>query len=324
MQKMFDALLRTLETGEPAVLATIVAAHGSTPRDPGTMMAVFPGGAMAGTIGGGNVEFEACRHAGQLLERRENDLRDYRFIQGEGQGGTVTVHFHFLSGRPEEVDAIRRLPRLAEDGKGAWLLRRLEGAAVTAMEAAALGGAKPGLLGRKTIRSGGWLSIPVERPGRLFLFGAGHVAQSLLPVVSRIGFRTLVYDDRPEFARPERFPEAQQVLCAPFDALGGRLTIGPEDYVVVMTSSPQTDCQVLSRVLRSGARYIGCIGSDRKLAICRARLLAEGFTPEEYDTVNAPIGLAIGAETPEEIAVSIAAELIAFRSGTERPGPRPS
>ncbi|MPM43931.1 putative xanthine dehydrogenase subunit A [bioreactor metagenome] len=86
-----------------------------------------------------------------------------------------------------------------------------------------------------------------------------------------------------------------------------------------MTRGHQADYEVLTQVLRSGARYIGCIGSRQKLDLCRKRLLAAGFTPDEYAILHAPIGLSIGAQTPEEIAVSVAAELISFRAGMEIP-----
>ena len=91
----------------------------------------------------------------------------------------------------------------------------------------------------------------------------------------------------------------------------------PEDYVVVMTRGHQADYEVLTQVLRSGAKYLGCIGSRRKLALCRDRLLADGFTEAEYSRLHAPIGLAIGAQTPAEIAVSVAAEMIAVRAGLD-------
>ena len=122
------------------------------------------------------------------------------------------------------------------------------------------------------------------------------------------------YDDRPEFADPVRFPWAEAFLCCPFSALAEKIKVTPDDYVVIMTRGHQADYEVLTQTLRSGAKYIGCIGSKKKLAFCRDRLLAAGFTAEEYAGVHAPIGLAIGAETPEEIAVSVTAEMIAVRA----------
>ena len=146
----------------------------------------------------------------------------------------------------------------------------------------------------------------------------GHVSRALVPVLSSVGFRPVVYDDRPEFADPALFPAAEGVLCGDFTDLARQVTVTADDYVVVMTRGHQADYEVITQVLRSGARYLGCIGSKRKLALCRDRLLQAGFTPEEYARLHAPIGLAIGAQTPEEIAVSVAAEMIAVRAGLEK------
>ena len=141
--------------------------------------------------------------------------------------------------------------------------------------------------------------------------------------LASLGFRPVVYDDRPEFADPALFPKAEKTLCGDFAWLSEQVTVTPEDYVVVMTRGHQADYEVLTQVLRSGAKYLGCIGSKRKLALCRERLLAAGFTDEEYARLHAPIGLAIGAQTPEEIAVSVAAEMIAVRAGLENGLRRP-
>ena len=141
--------------------------------------------------------------------------------------------------------------------------------------------------------------------------------------LASLGFRPVVYDDRPEFADPALFPKAEKTLCGDFARLSEQVTVTPEDYVVVMTRGHQADYEVLTQVLRSGAKYLGCIGSKRKLALCRERLLAAGFTDEEYARLHAPIGLAIGAQTPEEIAVSVAAEMIAVRAGLENGLRRP-
>ena len=120
-----------------------------------------------------------------------------------------------------------------------------------------------------------------------------------------------------EFVTPEAFPQAEGLLCGPFTELARHITVTPEDYVVIMTRGHQADYEVLMQVLRSGAKYLGCVGSRRKLALCKERLLAAGFTETEYARLHAPIGLAIGAQTPSEIAVSVAAELIAVRAGVQ-------
>ncbi len=331
MREFWKQMIHGLEEGQPVCLVSLLESAGSTPRGAGVMMAVFPDGRIAGTIGGGNVEFEAQHLAAEVLRTGENLTRAYRFVQGDERalgmicGGDVTVHFQYLAGGDEEHGAIfHALTEADAQGKDTWLLMCLDGDTVTAMGLAHRDGAQfPGapesiasLLTDQAVLTQGnprWFSIPVVKAGRAYLFGAGHVSRALAEVLHTVGFRCVVVDDRAEFADPAHFPHAEQVLQCNFGSF--QLPIGPDDFVVIMTRGHQADYEVLTQTLRSGARYLGCIGSRRKLALCRDRLLAAGFTAEEYQVLHAPIGLAIGAQTPEEIAVSVAAEMIAVRAG---------
>ena len=157
---------------------------------------------------------------------------------------------------------------------------------------------------------------PLVRAGTVYLFGAGHVSRALAQILAMAEFRTVVYDQRPEAAWRTFFPDAAERICGPFEEALDRLEpITEEDYAVIMTPGHQGDYEVLSQVLRTPAKYIGCIGSRKKVSAARERLLADGFTAAEIDRVWAPIGLPIGGETPAEVAVSVAAQLIACRSG---------
>ena len=275
------------------------------------MMAVAPDGSFAGTIGGGSVEFEALALCRELLRERRDECRSFRFAQGGTAGGTATLHFQYLD--DGALPVIRRLAELADGSGGAWLLRRFEGARVTERGAAAPGEGDPELLRERPVKRDGWLSVMVERPGRLYIFGGGHVACCLAEAAARAGFRVVVYDDRRELATAERFPRAERVLCGPFPELGRQVTLTEHDFTAVITGGPQTDYEVLTQILDKNVQYIGCIGSKRKLTACRDRLLAAGFPERLWERVHAPIGLDIGAETPEELAVAITAELIAVR-----------
>ena len=329
MGNFFNEIARELEEKKPVMLVSILTSSGSTPRGAGTMMAVFKDGKSCGTIGGGNVEYECQKLGRALLREGRCDLRAFRFSPGQAAdlgmvcGGDVTVHFHYLPGDEPELAALFRRAGQA-DGKNenTWLARQLAGAEVAEMllltPAASAEGLPAGLLGERAVLTEGtpcWFAVPVARAGRVYIFGAGHVSAALEPLLEYLGFRTVIYDDRPEFADPKRFPGAERVLCGSFESLGERISLGPDDYVVVMTRGHQADYEVLAQTLRSGTRYVGCIGSRRKLALCRDRLLAAGFTDEEYQRLHAPIGLDIGAQTPEEIALSVAAELVAVRAG---------
>ena len=157
---------------------------------------------------------------------------------------------------------------------------------------------------------------PLTRAGTVYLFGGGHVARELAHILAMTDFRVAVCDQRKQAVSRTYFPEASSLLCCPFEeALERTGPVTAEDYVVIMTPGHQGDYEVLRQALRTPARYIGCIGSRKKVAVTRERLLAEGFTGEDIGRVHAPIGLPIGGETPAEVAVSVAAQLIACRSG---------
>lgn len=159
--------------------------------------------------------------------------------------------------------------------------------------------------------------------GRVLLFGAGHVARALAALLPALEFEYWVVDDRPEFAVEEAFPGAAGVLCEEMAAAVERLEPTEEDLIVIMTRGHEHDYEVLHKALTTPAGYIGLMGSRRKIAMTRQRLEEEGFAPEQFDRVSTPIGLSIGAETPAEIAVSVAAQLIAWRAGQRGAGAKP-
>lgn len=155
-----------------------------------------------------------------------------------------------------------------------------------------------------------------EGETRVFLFGGGHVARALVPILALAEFSVEVWDDRPGMAAQPFFPDAAACRCGPYPgALEVLPSVTEEDFVVVMTHGHRADYEVLSQALRTPAKYIGCIGSREKAAAVRERLLAAGFTQENVRRVHSPIGLPIGGKSPGEIAVSVAAQLIACRSG---------
>ena len=160
------------------------------------------------------------------------------------------------------------------------------------------------------------LCEPLSPPATLTICGAGHVGQQLALLASQADFQVRVLDDRPEFARREHFPEAiEEVLTlASYDQALTSMTIDADNLLVIVTHEHTGDYLVLRQALRTGAGYIGMIGSRRKRDALYARLLAEGFSAADLERVHCPIGLEIGAETPLEIAVSILAELIQFRA----------
>ena len=149
---------------------------------------------------------------------------------------------------------------------------------------------------------------------RLIIFGGGHIAKPLSEFAARIGFSLTVIDDRPFFANVGRFPEADKVICEDFEKSFNLINIRKSDYIVVITRGHRYDGVVLREVLKYDVSYVGMIGSRRRVAGMMEELLSEGFSEEKLKLVNSPIGLDIGAITPDEIAISIVAQLISFKN----------
>jgi xanthine dehydrogenase accessory factor len=156
---------------------------------------------------------------------------------------------------------------------------------------------------------------PISSETTAYIFGAGHISQELAPLTKRVGFRTVVLDDRQEFANRERFETADQVIVInSFDRALDELEIDQDSYLVIVTRGHIHDETVLAQALRTNAGYIGMIGSRTKRDATFRTLASEGFTSQDFARVYSPIGLSIGAESPEEIAVSIVGELIKVRA----------
>lgn len=316
--------------GEDAVLATIVSETGSSPRSAGAHLLITGAGRVGGTIGGGPVEYAAIQDAGALLKRRTSARKTYRLRPDGGAelgmlcGGDVDLFFQFISKDDAPAmtllkDACVRLEAYAEK---LWLLIDITSAPKMALygPAVPLSGIdlsaeslknltkhKPVLLetGTRCI-----YGEPINAPGRVFIFGAGHVAQALEPVLSRIGFRCVVLDTRREFLTPELFSKAAVLLPVDYEHIDTPIT--PDDYLIVMTHN--ADLPVVRGLISHTSAYLGLIGSKTKVAAIKDHLRREGVGEEKLNAMNAPIGIKIRSETPEEIAISIAAELIQRRA----------
>lgn len=165
---------------------------------------------------------------------------------------------------------------------------------------------------------GGTMEVLIEpiivKP-TLYIMGAGHVGQALAKIGKTIGFRVVVVDDREEFANREKFPDADEIRVLDFDKVADEIKVNQSSYIVIVTRGHQHDKKVLEAFIRSKAKYIGMIGSKRKVKEVFQSLLDDGIEKELLDRVYAPIGLDIGAQTPSEIVVSIMAEIIAHKYG---------
>lgn len=341
MIQLFETMKSALERGENVVLCSILASSGSAPRGAGAKMAVFQNGQTLGTIGGGAVERIAARQATELFQTgasycqafclAPNQVNDIGMICG----GNVTVYFRFFDHEnARDLELIRTILELLASGQDAWLVSRMEQGKITAMgtfdEAHGLRFAeldetmlRPWLTSSAVYRKGepSYYVEPISRAGRVYVFGGGHVGKALVPVLANVDFRVAVFDNRKDFAKPENYPAAEQVIFGDYYHIEEKVHITERDYVTIMTPGHQADREVLLQAMRSPACYVGCIGSRHKLAATYKYLMENGIPEAELSRIHAPIGITIFAETPEEIAISIAAELIRHRAelaGTEK------
>lgn len=327
MKELFERLLSALERGENAVLCTIVKSSGSTPRGAGAKLAVFEDGATVGTVGGGEIERLSEKLAREVLQHGESLLKDFSLSEaGSGAtgmicGGEASVFFRRFT--PDDAEIIESAAALCGERERAWLVMELYGEKPRCFVLRENGEGAPDCLaseflalltGRTPVLLDGFYAEPLNGETSVYVFGAGHVARALAPVLSRIGFAVTVYDERAEFANEERFPDAAEVVSAPFSDAARRVHVCGDDYIVIMTRGHMADMELLEFALRTDAAYVGMIGSRSKVAATAARLSADGFSNSDIARVHSPIGLPIKAETPEEIAISIAAQLIEFRA----------
>ena len=333
MRNMFKNISELLHAGKDLVLVTVIASSGATPRGAGARMLVADTGRVCGTIGGGAVEFRSEQIAAQMLKEKRSGEHDFSLTRDDVQnlgmicGGAVQVFFRYLpAGDGETLALAETAEKLFAEGKDLWLLSDIGADGRLGLYGKECGyvafDAPDWLDGELTrhphrcVRDGRDIYVEqIHSSGRVYVFGCGHVAQELVPVLSHVGFRCVALDDRPEFARRELFPSAEEVLLIDFTRIADFIRLGEEDYACVMTRGHAFDAVVQAQLLKTPACYIGVIGSKHKKAGVFQRLREEyGFTDEDFARITTPIGLSIKAETPAEIAVSIAAQMIELRA----------
>lgn len=321
MKQLTEKMIRAIEAGEKVVLCTIIASSGSSPRGAGTRMAVFQDGSTCGTVGGGKVEMIAAREAIEIFQTGKTAVRAFGLAPeqvnsiGMVCGGNVTIYYQLLTAA--ELPKLYAMRTALSQNANSWLYLRIREGSVEAFEIldADAAASDPELFcARAVLRKGEPLvyAEPLMRAGRVYLFGGGHVGQALVPVLASVDFRVTVYDNRKELVNGNFFPQAEEVIYGNYKQIS--VTLTEDDYVVIMTPGHQGDFDVLKQVLRHKLRYVGCIGSRHKIARAQELLRQAGISEEVIASVHAPIGLPILAQTPAEIAISIAAEMIRCRA----------
>ena len=333
MRNMFREIAGRLKNGEELVLVTVIASSGATPRGAGARMLVGKGGRICGTIGGGAVEFKSEQLAKKVLEEKRSGEHDFSLTKNDVQnlgmicGGAVNVYFSYIPANDGYVLGIaEEAERRFAEGEDLWLLSEISDGGKLGLWSAAEGffgleapeWTRDIMSRHPTRRKQDGRDFYVEQinsSGKVYVFGCGHVAQELVPVLEHVGFRCVALDDRPEFANERVMRGAEKVLLVDFENIGASVTIGPEDYICIMTRGHAYDTVVQAQALRTPACYIGVIGSKAKTAGVQRQLREQGFTDEDFKRITTPIGLDIKAETPAEIAISIAAQMIEVRAG---------
>ena len=325
MKEFVRATCGLIEQNEPFALASVVRSTGSTPRSSGAKMAVRRDGSIIGTVGGGLAEAMACKKGAALLDKGDGaaelmyvDMTEELAANSDMIcGGGLSILLEAVEPDGPCAAAYLELDGLMRKGVCSVLSTRCEKAdSWRAVDHVVLKEEKAGETRFEEGDKDMSFMEPFVPPAPLFIFGAGHVSLFTARVGAMVGFRTVVLDDRADFANRERFPEADEVVVLPsFDGCCDRLGVGEDAFIVVVTRGHLHDRNVLAEALRTKARYVGMIGSKKKRDKIYDSLLNDGFTQADIDRCHCPIGLTIGAQTPEEIGVSIGAELIMARAG---------
>lgn len=345
MREILPHLDRWQRRAEEIALATVVSRQGSAPRSSGARLCVTRSGEMAGSVSGGCVENDVFEHALRVLDDGRPTLVHYAashelgFDVGLACGGSIDVLIEPFA--PTEAwQAVREALEqqrpaalcvgLAPDALLGRKLAVLEGGACAGSVDPALDGplaveARRFLLeGGATVVALPWRGeerrVFVEafpRPLRLFIVGATHTAVPLCRMARELGFRVTIIDPRSAFATGERFPEADALVRAWPDEAFDEARLDATAYVVALTHDPKFDLPTLARALRSEAAYVGALGSRATHERRKAQLRQQGFGEAELARIRTPVGLDIGGRTPEEIALSVVAEMVAVRRGRD-------
>lgn len=332
MRELHDVLERWRADGEPVALATVIRVEGSVPRPEGAKLLVSGGGRIEGSVSGGCVEGAVAEKArgvlasGKPVIERYGINRNMMWDVGLSCGGAIdvfiqplakeellgfepgTVLLTVVDGPSRVGERLQAVPR-----DGGWDLRGSLGSpeADAELAGAASAAIRSGASRTRTFGDYDVFVDPQVPQPRLIIVGAVHIAVALCEFAARAGFAVAVIDPRERLNNRERFPSAAQLLTGwPEDELPA-LQLDIDTYVAVLTHDEKFDDPTLDFVLRRGVRYVGAIGSKKTQALRRQRLIDAGIPIATIDTLHAPIGLDIGAETPEEIALAILAEMIA-------------
>ena len=349
MQDIYSEIIKTLEKGEKVALATLITRVGSAPRAVGAKYLIKGDGTSVGSIGGGCVEAEVWQEAQKVMENGKGGILHFELTSeqlaegGLACGGNIDIFLEPLS--EDFLNIYQEAVRIRQKGGSAILATLVsvdgdfpkgEGSKILMKTSGEkVGSLLGGLELEKKILSEGKVIVKEKKPKILvlssenrktevllepvfseptvYIFGGGHISEQLAPLAKKVHFKVVVIDDREMFANQERFPEVDEVIVSEFEKCFDQLYIDDSSYIVIVTRGHLYDGFVLEQAVKTNAHYIGMIGSKKKIKTLYQNLMKKGISKETLKRVHAPIGIDINSETPEEIAVSIVAELIKVR-----------
>lgn len=346
-------LLALIKKKRPTALGTIIEASGSTPQTEGASALFSSEGLMCGTIGGGIVEAEVQRKALRAMERKKSRLLTFNLAHDASQekgaicGGRLRILLETQLEKNEAAfRALLQSLRRRKPGVLATLIR--EDPSTRSLDIHRLwtgpdiqskdlwktafsgfeGEIRLAFLDRKPYLSHqkpGMLYLEPHFPlPRLLIAGAGHIGQAVAHLGELLDFEVIVIDDRPEYACRERLPSADRIIVSDIGEAVRRFPISFDTYIVIVTRGHARDEEALRACIKRQAGYVGMIGSRRKAGLLREKFLGRGWAaPADFDRIHSPIGISLNSQTVQEIAVSIAAELVSVRSRNQFGGKDP-
>lgn len=342
MRELLLELEQAVQQQKPVCYTCLVETRGSTPQKPGAAMLIYSDGSQAGTLGGGCVEAEVKRRALRMFAADAPEIMtfqldsDYGWDDGLICGGRMKILVDPIKSKADLAYYKSVLQQLDDDqGCTEAVVINPESAAGTSAAdrylidadsniVATRGNTKPPAKlwdGLKPIQNRprpyvaeGIAYLTFLQTCQLVIVGCGHIGQKVADLASDVGFEIIAVDDRREYCNSERFPGAKQLIVGSFDTVLSDLTVDKDTFIIIVTRGHNHDEEALGHLAQTDARYIGMIGSKRKVKLIFEDLLRAGTPREALARVHAPLGFDIGSQTVPEIALSIVAELVAYRN----------
>ena len=304
-RSVLDAIDAAAANGEQAAVATVISTWGSAPRQPGAKYVVTEGGRYVGSVSGGCVESDVAERAKKIFAGEPANLIHYgvsdddAFEVGLSCGGKIDVWLERA-----EPELWREIRALLDGDEYATLFTNTETGEKRL---------EKGVLEQTGLRDDGVFAEVVEGPLQVLIFGAPEAAEHLCAYGKQLGWRTTVVDSRAALVTPERLPSADEIVKGWPDQVLDR--IDERTVVVTLSHEERLDIPAVAAALRQGARYVGAVGAKRTAERRRAALAEQGFSEAEIGRIHGPAGLDLGGRAPAQVALAIAAEIVAETSG---------